>query len=50
MGPITGYFNVIANGIDYFTHGLAAAAAFMAGHEIGMLTTFATIIHQGPHE
>lgn len=48
--PITGYLNVIANGIDNFTHGLAVAGSFMAGYKIGMLTTFAIIIHEVPHE
>ena len=45
-----GYLNLFANIIDNFTHGLAVAASFLAGHKIGVLTTFAIIVHEVPHE
>lgn len=47
---IAGYLNLFANGIDNFTHGLAVAASFLVGTKIGLLTTFAIIIHEVPHE
>ncbi|RWS16625.1 zinc transporter ZIP13-like protein [Dinothrombium tinctorium] len=48
--PVTGYLNLFANSIDNFTHGLAVAASFLVGIKIGILTTFAIIIHEIPHE
>ncbi|XP_065194171.1 zinc transporter ZIP13-like [Sycon ciliatum] len=45
-----GYLNLFANIVDNFTHGLAVSASFLAGHKVGMLTTFAIIIHEVPHE
>ncbi|KAI1278080.1 Zinc transporter ZIP13 [Halotydeus destructor] len=47
---ISGYLNLFANGIDNFTHGLAVSASFLAGTKVGLLTTFAIIIHEVPHE
>jgi zinc transporter 13 len=47
---ISGYLNLMANGIDNFTHGLAVAASFLVGMKIGILTTLAIIIHEVPHE
>ena len=48
--PIAGYLNVVANGIDNFSHGLAVAASFLAGPRIGFLTTAAILLHEVPHE
>ena len=45
-----GYLNLLANIVDNFTHGLAVAASYLAGHKVGLLTTFAIIIHEVPHE
>lgn len=45
-----GYLNLLANVVDNFTHGLAVAASFLAGHRVGLLTTFAIIVHEVPHE
>lgn len=47
---VTGYLNLMANGIDNFSHGLAVAASFIVGVKMGMLTTFAILIHEIPHE
>lgn len=45
-----GYLNLIANGFDNFTHGLAIGASFLIGPKVGFLTTFVIIIHEIPHE
>ncbi|VDN57482.1 unnamed protein product [Dracunculus medinensis] len=42
--------NLIANFIDNFTHGLAVGGSFVISHKLGILTTFAIIIHELPHE
>lgn len=47
---VCGYLNLIANGIDNFTHGLAVAGAFMVSYKTGILTTGAILIHEIPHE
>lgn len=47
---ITGYLNLLANAFDNFTHGLAVGASFMVSFRMGMLTTFAIVIHEIPHE
>ncbi|GAB6023445.1 hypothetical protein CHUAL_008225 [Chamberlinius hualienensis] len=45
-----GYLNLLANGIDNFTHGLAVAGSFLVSFKVGVLTTFAILIHEIPHE
>jgi zinc transporter 13 len=45
-----GYLNLIANGFDNFTHGLAIGASFLVGPKVGLLTTFVIIVHEIPHE
>ena len=45
-----GYLNLIANGCDNFTHGLAIGASFLVGPKVGLLTTFVIFIHEIPHE
>jgi len=47
---VTGYLNLLANCIDNFTHGLAIGGSFLASYRVGVLTTFAILIHEIPHE
>lgn len=47
---ISGYLNLIANGIDNFTHGLAVAGSFLVSRKVGITTTFAILLHEVPHE
>ena len=42
--------NLLANGIDNFTHGLSVAGSFMVSYKTGVLTTMAILIHEVPHE
>jgi len=47
---IIGYLNLFANCIDNFIHGLAVASSFLASVKLGLITTFAILIHEIPHE
>lgn len=47
---VTGYLNLLANGIDNFTHGLSVSASFMVSMKFGLLTALAIVIHEVPHE
>ncbi|XP_022670515.1 zinc transporter ZIP13 homolog isoform X2 [Varroa jacobsoni] len=47
---VSGYLNLIANSIDNFSHGLAVAGSFLAGIRVGLITTFAILLHEIPHE
>jgi len=47
---IIGYLNLLANCIDNFIHGLTVASSFLVSLKIGMITTFAILIHEIPHE
>jgi len=47
---VTGYLNLLANGIDNFTHGLAVAGSFLVSTRVGLLTTMAILLHEIPHE
>ncbi|KAG6462445.1 hypothetical protein O3G_MSEX013257 [Manduca sexta] len=47
---VAGYLNLMANSIDNFTHGLAVGGSFLVGFRVGMLTTFAILVHEIPHE
>merc|ERR1711874_798868 len=47
---IIGYLNLLANCIDNFIHGLAVASSFLASFKMGLITTFAILIHEIPHE
>lgn len=47
---VTGYLNLLANGIDNFTHGLAVAGSFLVSTRVGLLTTGAILLHEIPHE
>uniref|UniRef100_F1L924 Zinc transporter ZIP13 n=1 Tax=Ascaris suum TaxID=6253 RepID=F1L924_ASCSU len=42
--------NLVANLTDNFTHGLAVGGSFLVGAKFGMLTTFAIVVHELPHE
>lgn len=46
----SGYLNLLANCIDNFTHGLAVAGSFLVSKKVGILTTFAILLHEIPHE
>ncbi|XP_050304789.1 zinc transporter ZIP13 homolog [Anthonomus grandis grandis] len=47
---ISGYLNLVANTIDNFTHGLSLGGAFLVSPRLGVLTTFAILVHEIPHE
>jgi len=47
---IVGYLNLLANCIDNFIHGLAVASSFLTSFKMGLITTFAILIHEIPHE
>ncbi|VDM40753.1 unnamed protein product [Toxocara canis] len=47
---ICAIMNLVANLTDNFTHGLAVGGSFLVGPKFGMLTTFAIVIHELPHE
>lgn len=47
---ITGYLNLVSNTIDNFTHGLSLGGAFLVSLRLGLLTTFAILVHEIPHE
>ncbi|XP_033122433.1 zinc transporter ZIP13-like isoform X2 [Anneissia japonica] len=47
---VTGYLNLFANFIDNFTHGLAVAGSFLVSKKVGVVTTFAIMLHEIPHE
>nr|CAD7456638.1 unnamed protein product [Timema tahoe] len=51
-GPIhvSGYLNLMANSFDNFTHGLAVGGSFLVSFPHGVLTTFAILLHEIPHE
>ncbi|CAG9761118.1 unnamed protein product [Ceutorhynchus assimilis] len=50
MKHISGYLNLVANTIDNFTHGLSLGGAFLVSPATGLLTTFAILVHEIPHE
>lgn len=50
MFQISGYLNLVANTIDNFTHGLSLGGAFLVSPRLGVLTTFAILVHEIPHE
>lgn len=47
---MTGYLNLVANTMDNFTHGLSLGGAFLVSLRLGVLTTFAILVHEIPHE
>ncbi|ETN76885.1 metal cation transporter, ZIP family, partial [Necator americanus] len=47
---ICAIMNLCANLVDNFTHGLAVGASFLVSPKFGMMTTFAILVHEIPHE
>jgi len=47
---VSGYLNLMANGIDNFMHGLAIGGGFLVSLKMGLLTTLAILVHEVPHE
>ncbi|CAG9865102.1 unnamed protein product [Phyllotreta striolata] len=47
---VAGYLNLVANTMDNFTHGLSLGGAFLVSLQLGLLTTFAILVHEIPHE
>ncbi|XP_077283972.1 zinc transporter Zip99C isoform X2 [Arctopsyche grandis] len=47
---VAGYLNLLANSIDNFTHGLAVGGSFLVSFRVGVLSTFAILVHEIPHE
>ncbi|GLG98664.1 Zinc transporter ZIP13 homolog [Gryllus bimaculatus] len=47
---VSGYLNLMANSFDNFTHGLAVGGSFLVSLPHGVLTTFAILLHEIPHE
>lgn len=47
---IAGYLNLVADFLHNFTDGLAIGASYMAGKNIGYVTTFTILLHEIPHE
>lgn len=42
--------NLAANLVDNFTHGLAVGGSFLVSPKFGLMTTFAILVHEIPHE
>ncbi|XP_050670184.1 zinc transporter zipt-7.2 [Leptidea sinapis] len=47
---VAGYLNLAADFIHNFTDGLAIGASYIAGHNIGFITTITILLHEIPHE
>ena len=47
---MAGYLNLAADFSHNFTDGLAIGASFLAGQNIGLVTTLAILFHEVPHE
>ncbi|CAB3250104.1 unnamed protein product [Arctia plantaginis] len=47
---IAGYLNLAADFTHNFTDGLAIGASYIAGHNIGLITTVTIFLHEIPHE
>ncbi|PAV65568.1 hypothetical protein WR25_00872 [Diploscapter pachys] len=47
---ICAIMNLAANLVDNFTHGLAVGASFLVSPKFGLMTTFAILLHEIPHE
>ncbi|CAK1549991.1 unnamed protein product [Leptosia nina] len=47
---IAGYLNLAADFTHNFTDGLAIGASFIAGQNIGFITTITILLHEIPHE
>lgn len=47
---VAGYLNLAADFTHNFTDGLAIGASFLAGRNIGIVTTVTVLLHEVPHE
>jgi zinc transporter 7 len=47
---VAGWLNVVADFTHNFTDGLAIGAAYLAGQNIGIVTTITVLLHEVPHE
>lgn len=47
---IAGYLNLAADFLHNFTDGLAIGASYLAGENVGYITTFTILLHEVPHE
>lgn len=47
---VAGYLNLVADFAHNFTDGLAIGASFLAGQNIGIITTVTIFFHEIPHE
>ncbi|CAF0726422.1 unnamed protein product [Didymodactylos carnosus] len=47
---ISGYLNLFADALHNFTDGLAIGSSYIAGQSVGLVTTFAVLLHEIPHE
>lgn len=47
---VAGYLNLAADAAHNFTDGLAIGASFLAGRNIGIITTITIFLHEIPHE
>ena len=47
---MSGYLNLFADFFHNFTDGLAIGASFLAGKNIGLVTTVTILFHEIPHE
>jgi len=47
---VGGYLNLAADFTHNFTDGLAIGASYLAGRNVGMITTFTVLLHEVPHE
>ncbi|CAF1280384.1 unnamed protein product [Adineta steineri] len=47
---ISGYLNLIADGLHNFTDGLAIGSTYLLGRKVGLMTTMTIFFHEIPHE
>jgi zinc transporter 7 len=47
---VSGYLNLSADFTHNFTDGLAIGASYLAGTNIGIITTVTVLLHEVPHE
>ncbi|ELU08666.1 hypothetical protein CAPTEDRAFT_24325, partial [Capitella teleta] len=47
---VAGYLNLVADFSHNFTDGLAIGASYLAGKNIGLITTVTILLHEVPHE
>lgn len=47
---VAGYLNIAADFTHNFTDGLAIGASYLAGRNIGLVTTATILLHEVPHE